>query len=88
MQSRVSVVVLLGFGNRYFLLKPFQAMPHREALKGKVSINVKLKQDADKTSERLVLEGASKRCLIFPLPKPGLTVCKTSAMEATEFGQI
>lgn len=48
-------------------------MPHGETRTGKASINVKLKQDADKTSERLVLEGASKRHLIFPLSKTGLT---------------
>lgn len=63
-------------------------MPHGETRTGKASINVKLKQDADKTSERLVLEGASKRHLIFPLSKTGLTVCKMSAVEVLEFGQI
>lgn len=62
-------------------------MPHGETCPGKASIKVKLKQNGDKASERLVLEGASKRHLIFPLPKTGLAVCKTSATEALEFGQ-
>lgn len=62
-------------------------MPHGETCMGKASTKVKLKQDADKTSERLVLEGASKHHLIIPLPKTGLAVYKMSAMEALEFGQ-
>lgn len=58
-----------------------------ETRTGKASIKVKLKQDADKASESLVLEGASKNHLIFPRCKTGLMVCIMSATEALEFGQ-
>lgn len=62
-------------------------MLHGETWTGKASIKVKLKQDADKASESLVLEGASKNHLIFPLCKMGLMVCIMSATEALQFGQ-
>jgi len=62
-------------------------MPHGETCTGKASIKVKVKQDADEASERLVPKRARKRHLIFPLPKTGSTVCKMSAMVALESGE-
>lgn len=62
-------------------------MPHGETCPGKASIKVKLKQNGDKASERLVLEGASKRHLIFPLPKQDWRYVKRQLQKRWNLGK-